>query len=127
MPTGMADEAGQDMDPVAMGAVLAAIAGGAGGEVGSQLWARLSTLVRRPYDRVQAPGEAAALLPSGAAELAALERAPDDERRVLILTEVLVAGADADAEFGMALQAWWGQACKIQVGEDGTSTVSGGI
>jgi hypothetical protein len=105
------------VDPVALGAVLAVIAGGAGGGVRSQLWAGLSTLVRRPFERAQATGEAAALLPGGAAELAALQRAPDDERRVLILTEVLVARADADAEFGKALRAWWEQASKIQVGD----------
>jgi hypothetical protein len=105
------------MDPVTLGAVLAAIAGGAGGGVGSQLWARLSTLVRGPFDREQATGEVAALLPSGVADLAALERAPDDERRVLILTEVLVARADADAEFRKALRAWWEQASKIQIGD----------
>lgn len=109
------------MDPVALGAVLAVIAGRAGGEVGSQLWAGLSTLVRRPFDRAQATGEAAALLPGGVAEVAALERAPDDERRVLILTEVLVARADADAEFRKALQAWWERASKIQIGKAGTS------
>jgi hypothetical protein len=105
------------MDPVALGAVLAVIAGGVGGGVGSQLWARLSRVVRGPFDRAQAAGEAAALLPSGVAELAALERAPDDEGRVLILTEVLVARADADAEFRTALQAWWEQAGKIQIGD----------
>ena len=123
----IAGEEGQRMDPVALGAVLAVMAGGAGGGVGGQLWAELSTLVRCPFDCAQATGEAATLLPSGVAELAALERTPDDERRVLILTEVLVARADADAEFRKALQAWWERASKIQVGEAVTSTVSGGL
>lgn len=127
MSAGIAAEAGQCMDPVMLGAVLAVIAGGAGGGVGSQLWAGLSTLVRRPLDRVQATGEAAALLLSGEAELAALDRAPDDERRVLILTQVLVARADADDEFRVALQAWWEQASKIQVGQAVTGRVSSGL
>src|SRR5215472_1235166 len=41
---GIAGEEGQCVDPVVLGAVLAVIAGGAGGGVGSQLWAGLSTL-----------------------------------------------------------------------------------
>jgi hypothetical protein len=39
----------------------------------------------------------------------------------------VAARADADGEFRKALQAWWEQASKIQVGEAVTSTVSGGI
>ena len=116
MSAGIAGEADQCMDPVMLGAVLAVIAGGSSRRVSSHLWAGLSTLVRRPLDRAQATGEAVALLPSGGAELAALYQAPDDERRVLILTQVLVARADADDEFRKALLAWWEQASKIHVG-----------
>jgi len=38
------------MDPATIGAVLAAVAGGAGGALGSQVWAGVSALVRRPVD-----------------------------------------------------------------------------
>ena len=66
------------------------------------------------------------MLPSGEAELAALEQAPADERRAVALAEVLVARAGADSEFGDALAAWWEQASRIQIGGDVTNTVSGG-
>ena len=42
------------MDPLTIGAVLVAIAGGAGEALGSQLWTGLSALVRRPFRRVAA-------------------------------------------------------------------------
>jgi hypothetical protein len=117
---------GAHVDPVTIGAVLAAIAGGAGGTLGSQLWAGLSALVRRPFHRSPAHREATATLPSGAAELAALEQAPDDERRALALAGILVARADADSEFSEALAAWWEQASPIHIGADTTNTISGG-
>lgn len=54
---------GRVMEPVSVG-LLAALAGGAGGELGRQVWAALSALVRRPFrrdegasrDRRSAPG-----------------------------------------------------------------------
>ena len=114
------------MDPVTIGAVLAAIAGGAGGALGGQVWAGVSALVRRPFRRVHAGGEITAQLPSGLAELAALEQAPADERRAVALAEVLVARAGADAGFREALEVWWEQASQIRIGGDVTNTVSGG-
>jgi hypothetical protein len=115
------------MDPVTIGAVLAAIAGGAGGALGGQLWAGLSALVRRPFRRAHVPADSTVALPSGEAELAALGQAPADEQRALALAEVLVARADADSEFREALQVWWEQASQIQVSGDVTNTISGGI
>ena len=114
------------MDPVTIGAVLAAIAGGAGGALGSQLWAGLSALVRRPFRRAHASGDSAAALPSGSAELAALEQSPSDQRRAVALAKVLVARADADGEFRDALAAWWAQASQIEISGDVTNTISGG-
>jgi hypothetical protein len=114
------------MDPVTIGAVLAAIAGGAGGTLGSQVWSGVSALVRRPFRHAHAAGDSAVPLPSGSAELAALEQAPADERRAVALAEVLVARAAADSGFGEALQAWWEQASQIRIGGDVTNTVSGG-
>lgn len=114
------------MDPVTIGAVLAAIVGGAGGALGAQLWSGVSALVRRPFRRAHAVGDATAALPSGSAELVALEQAPGDEQRAVALAEVLVARADAESEFGEALRAWWEQASQLSLGGDVTSTISGG-
>jgi hypothetical protein len=114
------------MDPVTLGAVLAAIAGGAGGALGSQLWAGVSGLVRRPFRRGHATEEATAALPNGSAEMVALEQAPADGQRAEALAEVLVARADADSEFRDALAAWWEQASRIHMGGDVANTVSGG-
>jgi hypothetical protein len=116
------------MDPVTIGTVLAAIAGGAGGALGSQLWAGVGTLVRRPFRRLRSSGDSPTLPPNGEAELVALEQDPADERRAVALAEVLVARADADSGFRKALQDWWEQASQIRVGgEDVANTVSGGI
>jgi hypothetical protein len=116
------------MDPVTIGAVLAAVAGGAGGALGSQLWAAVGTLVHRPFRRSRPSGDATAPAPDGEAELAALEQDPADERRAVALAEVLVARADADIGFRKALQGWWEQASQISVGGEYVSnTVRGGI
>jgi hypothetical protein len=114
------------MDPVTIGAVLAAVAGGAGGALGAQVWAGVSALVRRPFRRVQPAGDAAAPVPSGETELAALKQAPADQRRAVALAEVLVARAGGDAGFGEALQAWWAQASQIETGSQVANTISGG-
>ena len=114
------------MDPVTIGAVLAAIACGAGGALGGQLWAGVSALVRRPFHRDHAGGDAAVVLPSGEAELAALQQSPADERRAVALAEVLVARAGADGGFRQALEGWWEQASQIHIGGDVSNTVSGG-
>jgi hypothetical protein len=124
------------MDPVTIGVVLLAIAGGAGSELGTQLWAGVSALVRRPFRR-HAPagggggggGGAAELvpLPAGDRELAALAQAPADERRAVALAEVLVARAGADAEFRRELEGWWEQAGPVRAGAgDVTNRISGG-
>lgn len=114
------------MDPVTIGAVLAAIAGGAGGTLGGQLWAGLSELLRRPFRQPHAAGDTSVTLPSGETELAALEHVPADERRAIALAEVLIARAGADSEFRTALTAWWEQASLLHIGGDVTNTVSGG-
>jgi len=95
------------MDPVAIGAVLAAIAGGVGDGLGEQLWAGVCALVRRPFHhrRSQQPGAAA----DGSAQLTALERAPGDQQRAIALAEALVARAAADSGFATAPAGWWEQ------------------
>jgi hypothetical protein len=114
------------MDPVTIGAVLAAIAGGAGGALGSQLWAGLGALVRRPFRHGHSATDNQVALPTGQAELAALEQVPADERRALALAEVLVARAETDGEFRDVLQTWSEQARQIHISSDVTNTVSGG-
>jgi hypothetical protein len=114
------------VDPVTIGAVLATIAGGAGGALGGQLWTGLSALVRRPFRRAHSASDTLAALPSGEGELAALKQAPADERRAIALARVLVERAEADGEFRQALQAWWERASQIQISGTVTNTVSGG-
>ena len=91
------------MDPVTVGAVLVAIAGGAGSELAARLWAGVSALVRRPFRHPPCDAGRAC-----DAELAALEQAPADEGRAVALAEVLVARAGSDAQFRQALEGWWG-------------------
>jgi hypothetical protein len=123
----VAGEGVPGMDPVTIGAVLVAIAGGAGSELAGQLWAGVSALVRRPFRRHAPAGGGAAALPAGDAELVALVQAPADERRAVAVAEVLVARAGSDAEFRRALEGWWEQAGPVRTGAgDVTSMISGG-
>ncbi|MDX3775894.1 hypothetical protein PV720_00320 [Streptomyces europaeiscabiei] len=106
------------MDPVSVG-VLAALAGGAGGELGRQAWATLSELVRRPFGRqagAPAPGEA---------ELVALGEAPGEPARAEALSGALAARAAVDPEFAAALGSWRGRIPALAEGSV-TNTVSGG-
>ncbi|GGZ25320.1 hypothetical protein GCM10010387_18540 [Streptomyces inusitatus] len=106
------------MDPVSMG-VLAALAGGAGGELGRQAWAALSELVRRPFG-----GQVEAAAP-GEAELAALSEAPGEQVRAEALSGALAARAVVDPEFAAALDSWRGRVPALVEGSV-TNTVSGG-
>jgi hypothetical protein len=113
------------VDPVTLGTGLAAIAGGVGGALGSQLWAGLTDLVRRPFRRdhfdcaIKAP-------PSGSEELGLLERAPANKLRAIALAEVLVARVDVDRSFGEALAEWWEKAGQIRMDVGAVvNTVSG--
>lgn len=115
------------MDPVTIGAVLAVIAGSAGGTLGSQAWAEVSALLRRPSRPAGAATGITAGLPLGLAELSALEQAPADKQQAVALAEVLVARSAADAEFRQALEAWWEQASQFRIGGgDVANTISGG-
>ena len=115
------------MDPVTMGAVLLAIISGASGELGAKLWAGVGELVRRPFRRQASAGSASPALPSGEAELAALARAPADERYAVALANVLIARASADTDFRRALEDWWEKASPIHAGTGNvTNTISGG-
>jgi hypothetical protein len=118
------------VNPVTIGAVLLAIASGAGSELGTQLWDGVVSLVCRPFHRQGAASSdaaAAAVMPSGKAELADLEQAPGDQRKAVALAEVLLTRSDADDEFRRALQGWWQQAEPVRAAIGSvTNIISGG-
>jgi tetratricopeptide (TPR) repeat protein len=112
------------MDPVTMGAVLLAIVTGVSEALSGQLWAGVTSLVRRPFHRKTAAGTQ---LSSGESEMAALLHTPGDQQKALVLAEVLLARAGADAGFEQALKGWWEQAAPIRASIGAvTNTISGG-
>ncbi len=112
------------MDPVTIGAVLLTVVGGAGGQLGAQLWEGLVSLVRRPFHHRAAT---AAQARSGEAELTALRQAPGDQGKAVALAEALLARSGTDDEFRRALESWWQLADPIRVSiENVTNTISGG-
>ncbi|MFE2864865.1 hypothetical protein [Embleya sp. NPDC059259] len=101
------------MDPITI-AMLAALAGGVGGEVGRQAWASLSALVRR--HPVRTPPDAAPPTfgveggaPVGVGEITALEAAPANHVAAERLERVLRERAVVDAGFEHALRVWSAQ------------------
>ncbi|GAA2093420.1 hypothetical protein GCM10009759_19940 [Kitasatospora saccharophila] len=110
------------MDPILLGS-LAAMATGAGGELGKQSWNALVALVRRPFQRA---GRS-----SGEAELAALEADPQNAELAVRLERVLDNRAAADPEFEVALEDWHGQARAAVAGTttiiNNNNTMSGGL
>ena len=113
------------MDPVTIGAVLAAIISGAGG----QLWEGMVSLIGRPFRRKgAASGDAAAeVVLVGEAELAALQQDPGDQHKAVALAEALLSRSGADDEFRQALESWWQQAEPIRASIGAvTNTISGG-
>jgi hypothetical protein len=117
------------MDSATIAAVLLTIAGGAGTEVGSQLWDGLLALIRCPFrSKYQNSREGTMrALPTGEVELAALEDAPVDEQRALALAKVLLARASTDSGFSQALHAWWEQTSSLRTREGiVVNTISGG-
>ncbi|MFF4972692.1 hypothetical protein [Streptomyces sp. NPDC001083] len=112
------------MDPVSVG-LLVALAGGAGGEVGRQVWAGLGALVRRPFRR-DGSGQAPAVS-SGEAELVRLAAEPGDQGRAQALSTALAVRAVVDEDFRTHLGAWQEQAKLVRTGDGAvTSTISGG-
>ncbi|GAA2724534.1 MULTISPECIES: hypothetical protein [Streptomyces] len=112
------------MDPVSVG-LLAALAGGAGGELGRQAWAGLGALVRRPFRR-EGGGQAPAVS-SGEAELVRLAGDPGDQGRAQVLSTALAVRAALDEDFRTGLAAWQEQAARVTTGDGAVvNTVSGG-
>ncbi|MFI1585101.1 hypothetical protein [Embleya sp. NPDC020630] len=116
------------MDPITIG-LLAALAGGAGGELGRQAWAGLGALVRRPFrnaDDSAPPADADAVPGSGVAEFAALEAAPADRDRADALRTALARRAATDPGFGADLARWHENARLVGTGDGGTHNRIGG-
>ncbi len=115
------------MDPVTVGAVLLAVATGVSEALGGQLWAGVVSLIRRP---LHGGKERSGQLPaarSGEAELAALQRSPDDQQKAVALAEVLLARATGDPGFERALHEWWEQATPVREKTGSvTNTITGG-
>jgi len=111
------------VDPISA-SLLVAVATGAGGEMGQQLWAALRGLVRRT------PAEEAAQPPApttAEAELTSLSEAPHDVERARALSEALSRRAAQDPLFHVDLTRWQHQAQHLRTGDGATTnTVSGG-
>ncbi|MBT2428917.1 hypothetical protein J7F02_25645 [Streptomyces sp. ISL-112] len=104
------------MEPIST-ALLLAVAGGAGGEAGRQLWAKLSDLVRR-----ETPETA-----GGVVELTSLEASPDAADRAQALGAALCLRAERDSAFKDGLTQWHQQAQALRTGDGDTkNTISGG-
>ncbi|MBX9361799.1 hypothetical protein [Streptomyces sp. WAC04114] len=114
------------MDPISV-ALLAALAGGAGGELGRQAWAGLTTLVRRPFTRGANPSVQSPAVSSGETELVRLREAPGDIARAQALSTALAVRAAMDPEFLPSLQQWHEQAKRVRTGDGGVhNNVTGG-
>ncbi|WP_030345355.1 hypothetical protein [Streptomyces sp. NRRL S-1022] len=114
------------MDAISAG-LLAALAGGAGGELGRQVWAGLGVLVRRPFQRDEDGGQLTATRP-GEAELTRLEERPDDPMLAQALSAALAMRAAADMDFHAGLQQWLTRATELvhRVGGETRNEISGG-
>ncbi|MFC8710687.1 hypothetical protein ACFUCQ_12275 [Streptomyces sp. NPDC057197] len=117
------------MDPVSV-ALLGALAGGAGGELGQQAWAGLTALVRRPFRRSADDGGADGGTPPvvpGQRELARLGEDPGDPRRARELSAALARRALWDTGFRHDLEAWYARTRTLGIEEGAVrNTVSGG-
>ncbi|MER5195623.1 hypothetical protein ACWD3J_06360 [Streptomyces sp. NPDC002755] len=112
------------MDPISV-PLLAALAGGAGGELGRQTWAGLTALVRRPFARGER--EASQTVGTGQAELDRLQQEPHNEVHAQALSTALAVRAAADAMFSADLQQWHEHARLVRTGDGEVhNTVSGG-
>jgi hypothetical protein len=114
------------MDPITV-ALLAALAGGAGGEVGRQAWTGLTALVRRPFRRDAGETQDVPAVSSGEVELHRLEQAPADTARAQELSTALAVRAAVDPGFADDLRQWHERAKLVRTGDgEVTNTVSGG-
>ncbi|MER8028970.1 hypothetical protein ABTZ78_08415 [Streptomyces bauhiniae] len=103
------------MEPISAG-LLVAIATGAAGEAGKQLWERLAGMIRRP------PAEPSDT-PTGDTELVALAQSPGDRARAQALGDVLARRAQGDEAFRADLMQWRQQAQNLRTGDGDTHNV----
>src|SRR5689334_8723715 len=113
------------MDPVSVG-LLAALAGGAGGELGRQTWEGLSALVRRPFRGADGANGADTTAGAGLAELEELQQDPDSGQRARELSNALERRAGRDPGFRAALATWHEQAKRVHSEGSVRNTISGG-
>ena len=110
-------------------ALLVALAGGAGGEIGRGAWAGLVRLVRSPFRRDGDGDGDGAVGVSGEAELARLAEEPEDEARAQALSTALAVRAALDADFRAGLRAWQDDLPPLPDSGGGSvvNSVSGGV
>lgn len=116
---------GGAVDPISVG-LLAALAGGFGGEAGRQVWASLRDLVSRPFGRAKGT-QGTPAVSSGEPELTALIHAPGETERAHALSTALAVRAAVDPDFAAALDAWSQQARHVDTAGHGVrNEISGG-
>ncbi|WP_223767886.1 hypothetical protein [Streptomyces huiliensis] len=106
-----------------------ALAGGAGGEAGRQVWQGLASLVRRPFrhgDDGSPEPDPSLQVSTAQPELTALRDAPGDPDRAQALVTALGVRAALDARFRRDLDEWWQRAQSIGTGGDVHNHISGG-
>ena len=118
---------GRLMDSMMLATMLAAVAGGAGSEVGREAWAGLIRLVNLPFRHQRADdGSSGAGVSSGVAELADLAQSPRELSVATRLAEVLVIRADHDDAFRRALLTWSEQPALKPCGDSVSNAINGG-
>ncbi|WAX79211.1 hypothetical protein [Streptomyces sp. KMM 9044] len=114
------------MDPISVG-LLVALATGAAGEAGRQLWTGLTDLVGRGCEADDAEEGGIVPTATGEAELALFTRDPQDPGRARSLRDALALRAEHDPAFRGSLAQWHQQAQALRTGDGGTvNTISGG-
>lgn len=109
------------MEPISTG-ILLALAGGAGGEAGRQIFTRLVTLVRRPSGST---GENVHIA-TGEVELEAFRRHPASPQLAEALIAALVGRAERDVDFRHGLYAWEEQARQAHLAPGNVSSIISG-
>ncbi|MEU6339968.1 hypothetical protein ABZ883_03340 [Streptomyces sp. NPDC046977] len=112
------------MDPISITvAALAAIAGGAAGEVGSQAVTKLKEMVFHRGRSSSIEGRT----PLAEPELIRLLEDPGSNERARELREALLLRASQDEEFSHGLAAWWDQLRPtVEASGDTHNSISGG-